>query len=124
MRRPRLPGGLVSALALVLLACGPASLSEDEVVRRLAARGFTIERLDKAEISQGQLDRLPTPLQYFSIRVSDGKGNSETTTLLEFRRAGQAAEASKAKVNGFAARNWFFTGMARHFQDPIQEALK
>lgn len=111
-------------LVFALSACS-RGMSAAEVVSQLKERGFTVERLEKTLVSQRDLDRLPEPREMFSIQISDEQGNRDRMTLLCFKNESQAAEADRARVNGFAAGNCFFAGIIpNHFKDPIKEALR
>ncbi|MCG3205798.1 MAG: hypothetical protein KCHDKBKB_02521 [Elusimicrobia bacterium] len=117
---------LIIFLFICLVGCGRPGLSEADVLDRLSKRGMTVERQQGIALSQGQLSRLPTSEQMFTIRVSNSNGTSGPITLLRFKNVSKAKKADQANIiNGFAAQNWFFAGLVPvDIEDSIKEALK
>jgi len=118
---------LLGGLAL-LAGCGgggPGPLSEAEVLDRLHGAGFRVEILGAPAIAQDDRSLfVAEPLDMVAVRLSDGQGNSEAMTLVQFPRVKDAEGLDARPVNGFAARNWFFLGtIGNHFRDPIEAAL-
>ena len=99
------------------------TFSEHQLLLRLRSAGMTIERLDKTFLYPDDQEKLPAePRQVFSIRVSDGQGNRERMTLVEFDEARQASLVKG--VNGFPAHNWFFLGtISTYFRRQVEGAL-
>lgn len=113
-------------LLIGLLGCsGSPSLTEADVMTRLQDKGFTVERQQGIALSQGELDRLPTADEMFTIRLSNNTGRSGPITLVRFKNAAKATKASQARVNGFATQNWFFAGLISvDIENAVKEALK
>ena len=99
------------------------TLSQPDVMNGLERAGLVLTPLDKTYVYPSDLQKFPAePRAMFSIRVGDGKGNSETMTLLEFSSAGQVAGVRG--VNGFPVHNWFFLGIiSNQWRDIIVSAL-
>jgi predicted small lipoprotein YifL len=117
-----------AAALLALAGCGgggPAPLSQAEVMERLEDAGFQVEILDEPAVAQDDRSQfVAEPVGILAVRLSDGRGNSEAMTLVQFPQVKDAEGLDARPVNGFAARNWFFLGIiANHFRDPIQAAM-
>jgi hypothetical protein len=118
----------VTAGMVLLAGCGeggPAPLSQAQVMERLEDAGFQVEILDEPAVAQDDRSQfVAEPVGMFAVRLSDGRGNSEAMTLVQFPEVKDAEGLDARPVNGFAARNWFFLGIiANHFRDPIQAAM-
>lgn len=131
---------VVAALAAVVLiaGCGSSgtsgsatsntgrkSITARTLMERLAAAGMEIRDLGPASISVDHASRFPeTPRSTIALRVSDGQGNSESMTFVEFSSWKAAAALDEKPVNGFAVRNWFVLGIvSSYFVDKITNAV-
>lgn len=116
---------LIIFLFICLLGCGKPGLTEADVIAHLSKNGLVVERQQGIALSQGQLNRLPASEQMFTVRISNNNGNFGPITLIRFKSTAKANKAEQAKVNGFAAQNWFFAGLVPvDIEDSIKEALK
>lgn len=120
------------ALAAVLIATAGAcrgnpveGYDEAQLIERLSAAGLSLERREPTAITVRELELLPAePISMFSARVSDGAGNSQTMTFLQFESFAVADQADRENLNGFAAANWFVLGIvSSDFVDRIRGAL-
>jgi hypothetical protein len=100
-------------------------LDADQLVEKLAAAGLVAEELGPAQVSTNHLSRFPEePRSTLWLRISDGQGNSEPMTFVEFGSWKAAADVDAKPVNGFAARNWFVLGIvSNHFVTAVTQAL-
>jgi hypothetical protein len=115
---------VVVAFLVVIVGCSSDSgLPEEELLSALESAGLTIRQLEPM-ISPYQNEKLPTePKSMFSARVSDGHGNTEPMTFIEFSSEADARAASESQ-SGFALRNWFVLGIvSNHMKHHIEGAI-
>jgi hypothetical protein len=100
-------------------------MDADELLEKLTAAGLVAEELGPAQVSTNHLSRFPEePRSTLWLRISDGQGNSEPMTFVEFGSWKAAAEVDTKPINGFAARNWFVLGIvSNHFVTAVTQAL-
>ena len=102
------------------------NLSKNKVLSKLQKSGLTFETIEETRMDLELEQKLPErPKTIFAIRLSDGKGNREPMTLIEFSSSEAAQKFKKKKVNGFPIHNWFFMGtVSNYFKSKIETALK
>ncbi|GJM44513.1 MAG: hypothetical protein DHS20C21_13550 [Gemmatimonadota bacterium] len=100
-------------------------LSSRDLLDQLAAAGLGTEDLGAPRISLDDSSRFPEDARStLLLRVSDGQGNSEPMTFVEFGSWKAAAKLDAKPVNGFAVRNWFVLGTtSNHFVKLVSDAL-
>jgi hypothetical protein len=101
------------------------SITAVALMEKLAAAGLETRDIGPASISVDHASRFPeTPRSTLALRVSDGQGNSETMTFVEFSSWKAAAALDDKPVNGFVVRNWFVLGIvSTYFVDKITNAV-
>ncbi|MGQ0720477.1 MAG: hypothetical protein ACT4PE_02760 [Candidatus Eiseniibacteriota bacterium] len=95
------------------------------LLEELAAAGLTAEELGPAQVSTDHSSRFPEPPRStLWLRISDGQGNSEQMTFVEFGSWKTAAEVDAKPINGFAVRNWYVLGIvSNHFVSAVTHAV-
>jgi hypothetical protein len=100
-------------------------IDASDLLEKLAAAGLETKDLGPASISVDHASRFPEkPRSTLALRVSDGAGNSESMTFVEFSSWKTAAAMDAKPVNGFAVRNWFVLGIvSNYFVEKITAAV-
>jgi hypothetical protein len=100
-------------------------LDADDLLDRLADARIAAEDRGPARIDVDDLSRFPEePRSVLCLRLSDGQGNAETMTFVEFGSWKTAAHVDAEPINGFAVRNWFVLGIvSEYFAASVAEAL-
>jgi hypothetical protein len=110
-----------------LVGCGGGGLTEADVLSRLEAAGLTVERLDENLLTNAQRQRIEHPMEtVYSVQVSDGEGNGQAMTFIQFDRDFMAESAGYEGVPGFQVRNWYFAGVVQspEIRSAIEAALQ
>lgn len=100
-------------------------LGARDLLDQLASAGLTTQDLGPAQLDIDDTSRFPEEARSTMVlRISDGQGNSEAMTFIEFGSWKAAAALDAKPINGFAVRNWFVRGIvSNYFVDLVTEAL-